>query len=341
MSFQLLFTAIGTGLNIVSSLDTADYRSRVLSEFSELRQYLNEISRKIDTLLDQNRLMLERLDMLPEQIFQITDEVVGAHLLTERYVAIRARYTLYVALTNEDDWERSHAGFLDYNEDLHYIFLKEYRLSHMLRLIPASELAIAVYGSFALPVIRLLVDEKLFRLIELNNAMEDGLVERLEKLLTLLNNKRFVANHNLSRDLSDFDSLSYSMHGHRNKTESYVERVCEDRDVTCCRSRVVCRNVTRHRTVLDTSFNNQLDEHRGRVERLVAGIRAELPVFSDLKQVITIVKKYQASLGVEALSSGDESGSVELVSFGAEEKLEKINSVEEQSIIVKRAGDCY
>lgn len=342
MSFQLLFAVAGTGMNIVSSLDTADYRSRVLSEFSQMRQYLNEINRKIDTLLDQNRQMLEQLDKLPEQIYQITDEIVGVHLLTERYVAIQARYTLYIALTNEGDWERSYAGFLDYNEDLHYIFLKEYRLSNLLKLIPASELAIAVYGSFALPVVRILMDDKISKLIALSNTMEDVLVEKLESLLTLQNNKRFVDSHNLSHGLIDFSTLSYAMSGHRSKTESYVERVCEDvTDANCCRSRTVCRNITRHRTVSDTNFNNNHDAHKNRIEKLIAEINADLPIFSNLKQVVITLQKYQESLGEDLSLSGSETESVEFVSFGAEEKIEKSNSTEERNIVVKREIECY
>lgn len=341
MGFQFLAAFASTGLSIVGSLDTADYRSRVLSEFSELRNYLYSINLKIDTLLEQNRRLMERLDKLPEQIYQITDEVVGAHLLTERYVNMRASYTLFTAPNDLNEWERHYDGWESFNKDLHYLFLQEYRLSYLPKLIPISELAISMYGAFAEPVIAILVKEKLEKLNTLKNTMNNKIVGKLNGLLTLLDNESFVAGHNLSHQLSAFEDLEYNLKGHQTRVESYTERVCEVLNPECCRRRTVCRNVVRQRTVPDHDYNHRHDRHKSDIETLIDGIGEEIKMYSDLRQVVDMVEKYQASLNAESLLDGHETGTVELVSFGAEELLEKSEEAKSGNVLIKRRLDCY
>lgn len=334
----IVAAVIETGLSIKEDMDTSDYRSRVLSDLNEIKNHLNIIESKIDILVESNRVILERLNILPTKIYQLTNEIVANHLLTERYVNIKAQQTLFNAINNHEEWELSKEGWLDFNKDLHYIFLKENRISHLLNLIPISELTIGIYGKLGEDIIKILLQEKLDRLNTLVDRLEDIIIENLDKLKSLLDNKKYISNHNMDSNLESIANLSYETIGHKKKTQYYTELVCPVSASECCRWRSRCYNRQRSRTVPDNAYNESHDLHISKINKQIEFLNPVLINFSDLKQVKTVINDYNQYLLTTTENSSERNETV-LTSYGPDELLEK--STMKTTAFIRKNTECY
>lgn len=333
---------ISAGIKLIDTIKEDEFQSTVLAEFEELKNYMTLINQKIDVLILQNQVVLDRLDSLPNEILQITDTVVSNHLLEERYTNIQGRLTLYTSVDDWANWENNYEGWKDYYYDLNYLFLREYRLGHMPLLIPACELAISVYRGFALPVVKVLLDQKLDRFHSAQEILRDDIQEKLDAILSLLGNATYIDSHILDENIDDIRKQLYVGHGHRNKTESYTEQVCSGGDSGCCRDRRVCRNVTRTRQVADTAYNNRYDQHIAKVTKLQSTLVDSLTKYAEASLVIGLLESYQKSVIRDDIATDImENDELEFVSPGADEIMDKGLVSSPLNMLIKRAGDCY
>lgn len=340
MSWTTIISAgIDTAMSIKKEMETAKFRSRVLNDLTEIKKHLKEINQKLDNVIEGNKQILERLDLLPSKIYKLTDKVVADHLLSERYVNMRSQLTLFTAIEDRDDWDLSQEGWLSFNEDLHYIFLKENRISYLLRLIPISELSISIYGKFGEAVISVLVPEKLEKLNTLLGRLEDKIIEKLDNLKSLLDNKKYITNHNLTDGLSDFNNLEFQKVGHKTKIHYYNVKEChQEYDNTCCRYREVCKNVRKSKVISDSAFNEGHDNHILRIDNLIIKLKSLLVDFSDTNQVKEVLSSYDSHLK-EKNENDSNTNEIKLVSYGADELIEKADV--KITSMIRKNRNCY
>ncbi|MBT3509303.1 MAG: hypothetical protein HN472_07140 [Nitrospina sp.] len=302
-----------------------------------MQAHLREIDNKIDSLLKQNAYLMEQMNALPLKIYEITDTVVRDRLLGEHYLGIQSQQAFFRGITNLEQWERNRNGWLLYNEHLYNVFHQEYRISYIPRLIQATELALVVYGFFALHTVRLLVGRKLDWLKGIRETIEDNLNSLDSSLLSLLNNSRFVKDHNFGEELDDFKKLSISYHGHKNKTETYVYEDCDFIDSDFGRGpREICHSRTNQRTIPDTIYNNQHDAHIAKVEKVKSEFIKQLPIFANLKEVEKFFQTYANSISQEGLPENLGSETIEFSNIAAEEMLNSSNMNADRFLFIKK-----
>lgn len=334
---------ISASIKLIDTIKEDEFQSTVLAEFEDLKNYMKLINQKVDILILQNQVVLDRLDRLPNEILQITDTVVSNHLLEERYTNIQGRLTLYTSVDDWADWENNYEGWKDYYYDLNYLFLREYRMGHMPHLIPACELAISVYKGFAFPVVKVLLDQKLHRLHSAQEILRDDIQEKLDKLLTLLGNTTYIASHILDENLDDLRKQLYVGHGHKNRSQSYTQEVCRTvDDAGCCRSHRVCKNVTKTRQVADTAYNSRHDQHVAKLTKQQNVLVSSLTQYVEASLVIDLLESYQTSVMRDNISTAllvnDE---VEFVSPGTDEIMEQGLVSAPLNMLIRRPGGCY
>jgi hypothetical protein len=332
-----IIAAVKTGMELFGKLKENDFQSTILRDFRDLKNYMQVINQKVDIIILQNQVILDRLDNLPNEMLRITDSVVSNHLLEERYTNIQGRLTLFTSIDDWADWENNYNGWKDYYFDLNYLFLREYRIGHMPLLIPACELAISVYKGFALPVVKVLLDQKLYRLYSAQEVLRDDIQAKLDTLLSQLANTSYIASHILDENIEDIRKQLYVGHGHRSRTESYTVRECTREIVGDPRNRQTCRNYTLTRQVADTAYNNRYDHHIASIAKSQAALIDSVTRYAEASLVIDLLISYQNAIIRESITENIRANDkTEFVSQTAEEIMEKGLALAPFNILIKR-----
>ncbi len=339
MELSTILSSVVPIVKLLNALGIGDFKSQSIKDFNELKSYIRSINYKVDTLILQNKIILDKLDKLPNEILRITNTVVSNQLLLERYTNIQGRITFFTAIDDWAEWENTYEGWKDYYEDLNYIFLREHRLGHMPYLIPACELAIAVYKDFSLPVISVLLENKLNRLDSACEILKDNMQGDLDSLLSLLNNKSYISSHSFNNEIDDVSTVPYIGVSHKTRTENYTVQICRDVDIGCCRPARYCKNEIRTRQVPDTEYNKRYDEHLAEVEKKHSILMDSAREYKEVSLIINQLKSYENSL----IRENDRliAEEAKLVSPGVEELLSNGLMSSPFNLSIKRPRDCY
>lgn len=179
---------------------------RIIGLLKDIKQHLNRIETKIDTLIAQNIEILNILDELPNKIRAIVREEVRNEIniskLGERYSSLNRIQNNYFLLPEDERTRyRIHSsGWDELSDILTYLFLYENRLSYMARLITASEFAQVASEKRATGVILNLVTDKRFYVNSLFMKVVNTFNEKYTRIIDLLDSE-YVESYNLEARL--------------------------------------------------------------------------------------------------------------------------------------------
>ncbi len=302
VTWGLVVGAISAASGTFNALDEATANRRIVASLDDIKNYLISLHVKIDRLEAKTDQILSLLDNLPKVVRLIVREEVAVALLQERYAKLKNIKNNILILGNYRRYRINRQGWIELSETLTYLFDYENRLSYMFELIAGCELALAATRNRAKPFVVNMLNEKVTLISELHDELLSQIYTQIEQLLADLNNRSYVANHNLTTDLGSVSQLEYKGQSNRNRTVRYQERVCETRRGGCADDRYgVCWNEWRERQEPDHPFHSARDAHLRKVAKKVSAIKADLSQLGNLAAIIEEFGRYLdriTSLGV-------------------------------------------
>lgn len=218
-------TILGGVAGVASFFAQRSANRRITGRLIDIQRYLVELNRKVDTLIEQNNLIIEMLNA-----FRLQNRVdVRIELLDQSYSQVSALRDQFFLLGDVDTFEVGSFGWLRLMEHMGYLFDHENRLSKVYRLIEVSEFMLAAAVSDR-EVVALLLDRwNRHKALCADHLLKvnDELRRSLATLMTMLNDTRYVASHNVTAELPDLGELEYQAVDDRPGTETYIHRDCD------------------------------------------------------------------------------------------------------------------
>ncbi|WP_128918014.1 hypothetical protein [Bradyrhizobium nanningense] len=299
----LIFAGVSAAAGAFSAVDGYLSNRAIRESLSKIIDYLKVLDTKLDEIVRQNKEILEKLDELPRVIRAIVQEIVDFALLDERYATLQAIKLNILELKLDRRYRITEPGWRELSEALTYLFLHENRISYLFKLILACELALAATRNQAQPFIVRLLKDKITLLHDLRDDYKNRISLELTMLKGMLDQTQYIAGHNLSENLDDFDKLTYAKQPDRLRTISYSERVCHWRSDHCGNDWEVCHDEPRTRQEPDTPFHAARDNLVGQIEQKKALIHEMLVQLRNLLSVVAQFENYLSKIsGKKALS---------------------------------------
>lgn len=296
MGWQLIVSAMSAGANLFNAVDEA-IANRVISEsIRNIQNYLVELSQKISQIEANTRLILQKLDELPNRLRIIVREVVETALLNERWATLKRIHDDIIYLNNYRIYRINKPGWKDLSEALNYLFLYENRLSYVFKLIESCEMALGATRGRATPVILVWLKEKIDLIELLYNDLDIEIQKELMRLQEDLNNTNYIKEHNLDSNLEHISKLSYTKQPNRSyRAQIGTRRECREW-VGPCRVHEVCHDEPVYGQVPDTGFHQARDRHASNIEAQIKVIDNKLSILSALVSLLNKLKKYYETI---------------------------------------------
>lgn len=302
MGWQIAIAATSAVVGVFNAYDEYQQNRTIRRDLDKIKDYLIGIDRKVDEVISQNKEIIEKLDLLPDQFKQIVTEVVDVALLRERYSAIKDIRDNFLILRGGRSYRLRSEAWHNFSSAMQYLIDYEYRISKSFELIAMCEVALVITKERALRLVIHRVDVKRLSLIELKDEVIDEINSLLTTLQTHLNNSKYVKSHNLSSDLADISLLQYEMMPNRTKKIHYTERVCVTVDVGRYRdfTRQQCHDERKTKRVPDKAFHNSRDKHKKRIDSGVDHIKQLISRVKELNGVIASYTSYLDRISSES-----------------------------------------
>lgn len=306
MAWPLIFAGISAASGAFSAFDGFRSNRRIRQDLEQIKKYLIGLQRSVEELKAQNVEILRQLDLLPERIGRIVEEIVAVALLQERYSVISDVRDNFLILNGGRGYNIKDAEWTRYSEAMTYLFRYEHRLQRTFDLINVCEVALIITKERAKPMVALRVDEKLHQLQALKDNLERLLITKIEKLKIDLSNTTYIASHNLTPNLGDFNALAYQKHPDRTRTENYTVRKCEPRGggggMYGGGGGTECWNENHTRQVPDQAFHNARDRHVAQIEIQVVDIKKDIKEFTYLTLLVSSLSQYRHVISSKGLT---------------------------------------
>jgi|GEM_PF-5726580 len=306
MGWGLVFAGVSAAAGLFNAIDESRANRRIIADLSEIKKYLKNIKKSIRFVKLQNEEILLKLDELPIRITRIVETVVSNAILEEKYSDIDDLRENFITLSRWRGVSLRGREWSKFSSSINYVFDHENRISRLLDLISISELALCITKNRAKSIVVLRLDNKIDSLEFLTNTFQEKIESQLEKLIIDLNNTKYIKSHNLSPELGDLKNLVFKKQPNRNKTQYYIEEVCETyiggtREV----DRVItkCKNVRRSRQVPDVQFHNLRDNYINLINNTIQTIEKQILEFGQLTSILNCLKKYRNNISEKSIKT--------------------------------------
>lgn len=304
MGWGLVFAGVSAASGLFGAYDSNVSFRQIRQDLNKIKKYLVDLQRTADEIKAQNSQILQKLDLLPDKIRQIVTEIVDVAMLRERYSTTNDIRDNFLILRGGRGYNIRDTEWLRFSDAMSYLFEYEYRLSKTFDLINICEIALVISKERALSLVVLRIDQKTKSILTLQNALQESIENKLDKLKIDLDNKSYISNHNLTTSLEDFGKLSYSALLDRLIEVEHTESVChyeyDDGPRYGGRRRIqVCRNVKNKISVPDTAFHNSRDNHLTLIREQITTINNLIKEFGYLSGLVSTLKKYRETISTE------------------------------------------
>jgi hypothetical protein len=308
MGWGLVFAGVSAAAGAFGAFDSHNSNRQIRQDLDKIKKYIVGLQRSVDEIKAQNSQILQKLDLLPEKIRQIVTEIVDVALLRERYSVTNDIRDNFLILRGGRGYNIRDTEWLKFSDAMSYLFEYEYRLSKTFDLINICEIALVITKERALSLVVLRIDQKIQSLMILQNALQENIESKLDKLKIDLDNKSYISEHNLTTNLDDFGKLTYTSYPNRVITQQYTERVCHYESNGGGGGRYgggggrteVCVNVIKTREIPDSAFHISRDKHLNSIKEQVSELTSLIKEFSYLVGLTTTLKKYRAAISNES-----------------------------------------
>jgi hypothetical protein len=261
-------------VNFELNIDTLFGSNRVVEgRLQEIEAYLLKIDNKINTIIQTNKLILEKLDRLPGLVYEITI----TNTLSEHYSRIDSLYLLFRQGHNLTETD-IHNASISYN----YILEYEFRFSHLLEFIRISEFLIAIDTSL-LEILVIKLNEAKVKFTQKEVELEEEVTRKINNFKILLESQ-FVLTHNFTEPL-DYLNLHWEIQPNRTKMiRQWVGRHCHGHGEfqTCIEEFI-------DTTVDDTEWNEACRNHNLRLIEKYEDLKAFIQLYLFFKAINTII----------------------------------------------------
>ncbi len=308
MSWSIGLAAASAVFGGFNAYDEYHANRQIRRDLEKIKDYLKGIDLKLDDVLEQNRQILLALDKLPEQFREILWEVQSEGMLAERYSVIGNIRDNYLLLNGGRRYRIRSEEWIVFSTAMAYLFDHEYRPSKTFALIYVCEVALVITKERALPYVIPRVIEKRDDFIELRKDVLEELFIKLSDLKKRLDNKKYIASHNLTPELKDIDDLEYMKKPDRTISEPYQKEVCRwewvpgrhvDRRVK------KCKFVTKYRDVPDRKFHRARDKYLGGLSFYIEAIKKVVNQIKEVNGVINSFDVYLSRISSQSLILSD------------------------------------
>jgi hypothetical protein len=294
--WALIAAGTGAAAGLFNAVDEFNANRQIRRDLAQIKKYLIGLRQVIDRIEAQNVTILRILDELPEQVRRIVSEVVDIALLRERYTTIKDIKDNFLLLQDGEPYSLRSLEWLRFSEAMGYLFDHENRVSKTFELIAICEIALVITKERSLPIVLSRIDLRVEALGTVVDAHASIVQTMLAKLKVDLDNKRYIAGHNLSERLGNLDILSYTPQPDRLIPETYFVTeyyTVDGAGKYSTRTIRASRQVQRTRQVPDVTFHHSRDAHVKTISEQVARIAKELERLGQLMAARTTLSNYR------------------------------------------------
>jgi len=301
---------------------------------SALKPYLQDISQRLSFIGQQNQIIIQKIDALPEIMRGIIRDELHIQRLADHYNKLNSLYLTLCAMEDGQKWDLSSYGWNAINESLTYIYTYEFRISKIGELLLWTDFSDYASGGKARSVFSTLLNNKEYYLLS-SKAEAIGKYELAVKSLRQRLSTEYVAGSNIEAIVS-IENLEFIMASDKTKViQVSREVVIEHGDPGCCRYKVERKIIVEDKTVPDDAFNLARDAMRTNIEGAKLDIHACAESLQEICAAIGMLDWYRSTMVQNGLIAEP------FITVEPSENEIKQNLVADQAAFALHPVECY
>lgn len=252
-----IVSGLGGAASVVGFFTTLNFQKDTERTLAEIKAQLTTIERNTETIIQQNREILGRINELPtrHEVRLMLREEVAQGLIDQAYSNLRAA---------ENDalefWDSGSANWVSFRNSLQYLFDHDNRVSTTAEMLGHCSFAVQVSRGLAVPFVRKVVTSRKNRLRVLREILKEKTRDMLLHLRhDLLDDREYVTSHSLTDASTDL-AIVYTMQSDKRIA---VPGHC----LVPHHSGSWCAEPGEPRYVIDSAYKRARDSHRREIEK--------------------------------------------------------------------------
>ncbi|TPW31462.1 hypothetical protein FJU08_06795 [Martelella alba] len=293
-------SVIGGIASAVGFFTSRSENRKILGKLEDIQKYLREMDSKIEAIQSQNREIIQKIDDLPRKIHAIVDEVVGAHLLEEKYAILQSIQLNYFNLNwlSRRRYRINTVGWDRYSEALTYLMTRENRISKLPELLFWCEFALIITEGRAIKVVNSLVLDKGGMVVPLFQQLRDNLRKSHNKLDAILSSS-YVRKHNFSQNLGDLSKLKYSLVPDKRTERPVVALICPEGQIP----NGGCKEVETTRALPENiKFNENKKRFPKKIKKQLEILKMDCMYYANARDALLSLARYSEIISEDALT---------------------------------------